>query len=185
VVSPGQGGDVTLIRSGSHSVSVVTAGIPGPKKAGFTRGAITLTFSPSKRNVLVSEYGATPVDEYVIGVVLVVKFSMVERSLKVLDIALNGLYPLNYGTATANRGVGKSGIAKASVRGGTVTLHPLSVTGTGQDIVLQQVMLCMTGSLSIDENGEELFEVEGTCTVLAAGTDGALLAIINESNVGA
>lgn len=184
MVSPGQGGDVTLIRTGAHSVSVVTPAIPGPKKVGFTRGAITLNFAVSSRSVLVSEYGATPVDEYVIGVVLTVKFSMVERSLKVLDIALNGIYPLNYGLATTNRGVGRSGVMKSTVRGGTVTLHPLSVTGTGQDIVLQQVMLKPTGAISIDENGEELFEVEGLCTVLASGSDGALLATINETNVG-
>lgn len=105
MVSPGQGGDVTLIRTGAHKITIDPAGTP--KTAGFTHGNLQLTWSVQKRTVNVAEYGTTPVDEEVTGVQLTVKFSMIERSLKVFDIAFNGLYPLNFGSATTARGIGR------------------------------------------------------------------------------
>jgi len=182
--SPGQGGDVTLIRTGAHKVTIDPAGTP--KTAGFTKGNLQLTFSVNKRPVVVAEYGTTPVDEEVTGLTLTVKFSMIERSLKVLDIALNGLYPAGYFNSTVtNRGVGRSGIQKASVRGKTILLHPLSQgASTDEDITLQQVMLVPTGNVEYSDQGDQVIEVEGTCTVSPTATDGSLLAIINESNVG-
>lgn len=177
---------MTLIRTGAHKVSVVTAGIAGPKTSGFTKGNLQLTFAVNKRPVVVAEYGTTPVDEEVTGMTLTVKFSMIERSLKVLDIAFNGIYPLGYGTAMTNRGVGRSGILKSQTRGGAVTLHPLSQgASTAQDIVLNQVMLCPTGNIEYSDQGDQIIEVEGTCVVSTSATDGGLLAIINESNAGA
>ncbi|HEV3004316.1 MAG TPA: hypothetical protein VGX78_07630, partial [Pirellulales bacterium] len=107
------------------------------------------------------------------------------RSLKVLDIALNGLYPGNYFSATTNRGVGRSGIQKSSVRGKTILLHPLSQgASTSEDITLQQVLLTPTGNIEYSDQGDQVIEVEGTCIVSPTAADGSLLAIINESNVG-
>jgi hypothetical protein len=181
--SPGQGGDVTLIRTGAHKVTVDPNGTP--KSAGFTKGNLQLTFSVNKRPVQVAEYGTTPVDEEVTGLTLSVKFSMIERSLKVLDIALNGLYPGNYFSATTNRGIGRSGIQRASVRGKTILLHPLSQgASTAEDITLQQVLLVPTGNIEYSDQGDQVIEVEGTCIVSPTAADGSLLAIINEANVG-
>jgi hypothetical protein len=182
--SPGQGGDVTLIRTGAHKVTIDPNGTP--KTAGFTKGNLQLTFSVNKRPVTVAEYGTTPVDEEVTGVTLTVRFSMIERSLKVLDIALNGLYPGNYLSATTNRGIGRSGIQRAQTRGKTILLHPLSQgSSTAEDITLQQVMLTPTGNIEYSDQGDQVIEVEGTCVVSPSAADGSLLAIINEANAGA
>ena len=180
MVSPGQGGDVTLIRTGAHKITVDPAGTP--KTAGFTHGNLQLTWSVQKRTVNVAEYGTTPVDEEVTGVQLSVKFSMIERSLKVFDIAFNGLYPL----ATAGgRGIGRSGIQRAQDRGKSILLHPLSQgASTTQDITLNKVLLIPTGNIELSDQGDQIIEVEGTCVVDPAAADGQLLALINESNAG-
>ena len=183
MVSPGQGGDVTLIRTGAHKITIDPAGTP--KTAGFTHGNLQLTWSVQKRTVNVAEYGTTPVDEEVTGVQLTVKFSMIERSLKVFDIAFNGLYPLNFDSATTARGIGRSGIQRAQDRGKAILLHPLSQgADTSQDITLNKVMLIPTGNIELSDQGDQIFEVEGTCVIDPTQTDGQLLALINESNAG-
>ena len=181
MLSPGQGGDVTLIRTGAHKITIDPAGTP--KTAGFTHGNLQLTWSVQKRLVNVAEYGTTPVDEEVTGVQLSVKFSMIERSLKVFDIAFNGLYPL----ATASgRGIGRSGIQRAQSRGKSILLHPLSQgASTVQDITLNKVLLVPTGNIELSDQGDQIIEVEGTCVVDTTATDGQLLALFNESNPGA
>ena len=184
MVSPGQGGDVTLIRTGAHKITIDPAGTA--KTAGFTHGNLQLTWSVQKRLVNVAEYGATPVDEEVTGVQLSVKFSMIERSLKVFDIAFNGLYPLNYGGATTSRGIGRSGIQRAQSRGKSILLHPLSQgASTLQDITLNKVLLTPTGNIELSDQGDQIIEVEGTCIVDPTQADGQLLALFNESNPGA
>lgn len=178
-LSAGQGGDTTLIKTGAHKITV------GTQVVGFTTGNLQLTFSVSKRIRNVNEYGTTPVDEIVTGVQISVKFSIAERSLKTLDIGLNGLYPGNQGTATTNRGIGRSGVHTAQGIGQQITLHPISVTGTGEDIVLNKVMLAPTGNYQLDEQGDQILEVEGSCVIDTSQTDGSLLAIINTAAAGA
>ena len=181
MVSPGQGGDVTLIRTGAHKITVDPGGTP--KTAGFTHGNLQLTWSVQKRQVNVAEYGTTPVDEEVTGVQLSVKFSMIERSLKVFDIAFNGLYPL---ATAAGRGIGRSGIQHAQSRGKSILLHPLSQgASTAQDITLNKVMLIPTGNIELSDQGDQIIEVEGLCVVDPTAADGQLLALFNESNAGA
>lgn len=184
MVSPGQGGDITLVRTGAHKITVDPAGTP--KTAGFTHGNVNFTITVNKRDVLVAEYGSTPADIEITGCRCTVKWSMIERSLKILDIALQGIYPLNSGTVTTNRGVGRSGIQRASVLGKQVLLHPLSQgAATVQDITLQQAIITPTGNVELSDQGDQLWEVEADCIVLPSATDGELLAIINESSVGA
>lgn len=181
MVSPGQGGDVTLIRTGAHKITIDPGG--AAKTAGFTHGNLQLTWSVQKRQVNVAEYGTTPVDEEVTGVQLSVKFSMIERSLKVFDIAFNGLYPL---ATAAARGVGRSGIQRAQDRGKSILLHPLSQgVSTAQDITLNKVMLIPTGNIELSDQGDQIIEVEGLCVVDPTAADGQLLALFNESNAGA
>lgn len=181
MVSAGQGGDATLIRTGAHKITV------GSQVVGFTHGNLTLTFAVNKRTVNVNEFGTTPVDEVVTGLTITVKFAMIERSLKVFDIAFNGLYPSNQFTATTSRGLGRSGVYKAQDVGKEITLHPISKgsADTSEDIVLHKVMLTPTGSWTLDETNEQILEVEGMCVVDLAQADGALLALINEANAGA
>src|SRR5487761_548626 len=116
--SPGQGGDITLVRTGAHKITVDPTGTP--KTAGFTHGNLSFTVTVNKRDVLVAEYGMPPADIEITGQRVVVKWTMIERSLKILDIALQGIYPLNYYAATTNRGIGRSGIQRATTRGGTI-----------------------------------------------------------------
>lgn len=180
MVSPGQGGDVTLIRTGAHKITIDPAGTP--KTAGFTHGNLQLAWSVQKRTVNVAEYGTTPVDEEVTGVQLSVKFSMIERSLKVFDIAFNGLYPL---AGATSRGIGRSGIQRAQSRGKAILLHPLSAgASTAQDITLNKVLLIPTGNIELSDQGDQIFEVEGICVIDPSQADGQLLALINESSPG-
>ena len=184
MVSPGQGGDITLVRTGAHKISVTPSG-QAIKTAGFTHGNLSFTVTVNKRDVLVAEYGTTPADIEITGQRCVVKWTMIERSLKILDIALQGIYPLNYYAATTNRGIGRSGIQRASTRGGTILLHPLSQgAATVQDITLQQAIITPTGNVELSDQGDQLWEVEADCIVSPSASDGELLAIINESNVG-
>jgi hypothetical protein len=182
--SPGQGGDITLVRTGPHKITVDPAGTP--KTAGFTHGNLAFTITVNKRDVLVAEYGTTPADIEITGCRCVVKWTMIERSLKIFDIALQGLYPAGYESATTlNRGLGRSGIQRASVRGKSILLHPLSQgSATVQDITLQQAIITPTGNVELSDQGDQLWEVEADCIVSPSATDGELLAIINEANVG-
>ncbi len=184
MVSPGQGGDITLVRTGAHKITVDPAGTP--KTAGFTHGNLTFTVTVNKRDVLVAEYGTTPADIEITGQRCTVKWTMIERSLKILDIALQGIYPYAYETATTERGIGRSGIQRASVRGKQILLHPLSQgAGTGQDITLQQAIITPTGNVELSDQGDQLWEVEADCIVSPSASDGQLLALINEANLGA
>ena len=182
-LSAGQGGDPTLIRTGAHKITVDPAGIN--KVVGFTHGNLQLTISPSSRTVNANEFGTTPVDIRITGVTASIKFSILERSLKTLDIAYNGLYPSGYLTAGTSRGIGRSGVQSAQSRGLEILLHPISVTGTGEDITLNKVMLVPTGSWTLDETNEQIIDVEGTCVIDISKSDGALLLSIGETSAGA
>ena len=184
MVSPGQGGDVTLIRSAAHKVTFDPSG--HNKTAGFTHGNLTVTVTANKRDVLVAEYGSTPVDIEITGQRCTVKWTMIERSLKILDIALSGLYPFNAWNSTAPgvRGVGRSGIQRAQTLGKQIVLHPLNRTDTNEDITLQQAIVYPTGNVELSDQGDQLFEVEADCIVLPSANDGELLAIIGATAPG-
>lgn len=183
MVSPGQGGDITLVRTGAHKITVDPSGTP--KTAGFTHGNLTFTVTVNKRDVLVAEYGTTPADIEITGCRCLVKWTMIERSLKILDIALQGIYPYAYQSSTTERGVGRSGIQRASVRGKQILLHPLSQgASTVQDITLQQAIITPTGNVELSDQGDQLWEVEADCIVSPSASDGQLLALINEANLG-
>lgn len=184
MVSPGQGGDISLRRVGPHKITIDPEGTP--KVAGFTRGNLQLTITPNKRDVMVAEYGSTRIDQDITGVAMTARWTMVERSLKTLDIALNGLYPLNYGSATTSRGIGRSGIIRATDRAKQILLHPLSEgAGTDRDILLYAALITPTGNIELSDQGDQLFEVEADCIIDANQTDGSLLALINEASAGA
>lgn len=181
MVSPGQGGDVTLIRTGAHKVTIDPT--PGVNTVvGFTQGNLQLSFSVNKRQVMVAEYGSTPVDERVTGVQLSVRFSLPETSIKTLKIAFQGLYP---GAPSGGVGIGRSGIISAQTYGKKILLHPVAEgSATTYDITLNKVMLTPTGNVELSDQGERVYEVEGTCVVDPSGTDGTLLAQILTPDAG-
>lgn len=181
-LSSGQGGDPTLIRTGAHKITVDPSG--DATVVGFTHGDLALTIAPQTRERNVAEFGTTPLDILVTGVKASVKFTMMERSLKTLGIAFNGLYPLT--TASTSIAIGRSGVQSAQDRGKTLLLHPIRKgAATDQDITLYKVMLMPTGNISLNEQGDEMHEVEGTCVVDISQTDGGLLLSIGETNAGA
>jgi len=182
MVSAGQGGDGSLIRTGAHKITIDPDG--SPKVAGYTVGNLQLTLNTQKRQVFVAEYGQTPIDEQVLGVQIEIAFSMIERSLKILDIALNGLYP---STAVSNaRGIGRSGIHTAQSRGKPILLHPLKEgASTARDIRLKKVMLSPTGAVELSDQDNQIMQVSGMCVVDDTANDGELLALIYESSAGA
>ena len=182
MVSAGQGGDGTLIRTGAHKITIDPSGTP--KVAGYTVGNLQLAINTQKRQVMVAEYGQTPIDEQVLGVQIELTFSMIERSLKILDIAMNGLYPYT-GTANA-RGIGRSGINTAQERGKAILLHPLKEgASTQRDITLKKVMLSPTGSIELSDQDNQIIQVSGMCVVDDTATDGELLMQIKEPSAGA
>lgn len=189
MVSPGQGGDITMRRVGAHKVTV------GAKNTGFTRGNLALTVTADKRAVNVAEYGTTDADFEVTGVHVKVTWNMIERSLKTLDIALQGVYPSSYLSATTTRGIGRSGIrtgqsltgqGSETGRGQVITLHPISRTGgdTAQDITLYKAMVTPTGAWELSDQGDMVIEVQADCLIDPTQTDGNLLCLINEPNAG-
>ncbi len=182
IPTAGQGGDPTLIRTGAHRVTIDAAGTP--KVAGFTVGSLALAFNTPKRQVFVAEFGQTPVNEEVLGQQVTITFSMIERSLKVFDIAFNGLYP---GTGVANaRTLGRSGIYTAQDRGKSITLHPVvEGSSTARDIVLRKVLLSPTGNIEYSDQGDQIIQVSGMCVIDASQSDGALLMQIGETSAGA
>lgn len=176
-LSAGQGGDATLIRTGAHKITV------GTTVVGFTTGNLQLTFSVQKRQRTVNEFGTTPVDEIVTGVQISVKFTVAERSVKTIGIAFAGLYstPISGGV-----GIGKSGVHTAQGVGKQITLHPIDQgAGTTKDIILNKVMLAPTGTMTLDETGDQHFEVEGMCVIDTSQTDGSLLLQFMEDAAGA
>lgn len=177
-LSPGQGGDPLLIVTGAHKITV------GTQVVGFTTGNVQLSYNVNKRQVYVNEFGQTPVNEEVLGLTLGIKFTLPEKSLKVMDIAYNGLYPAGQFSATLNRGLGRNGVVDAQSSGKSVTLHPIAVTGTAEDIVLNKVLLTPTGNTELSEQNQRMIEVEGTCVVDLTKTNGAYLATLNTANVG-
>ena len=181
MVSAGQGGDLTLIRTGAHKVTVDPTGTP--KVAGYTVGNLQLSWNTQKRTVFVAEFGQTPVDEQVLGLQVEITFSMIERSLKIFDIAFNGLYPYD-GTANA-RGLGRSGIYTAQERGKAVLLHPVKETGTARDITLRKVLLSPTGAYELSDQDNQIMQVSGMCVIDDTQTDGELLMQIKETSAGA
>lgn len=185
MVSPGQGGDGTLIRSSAHKVSVTVNAIT--KTVGFTHGNLTITPTVNKRAILVAEYGTTPIGHEVTGVTCVVKWTMIEWSLKILDIALHGMYPINYQSATVpgTRGIGRSGIIRTLDRPATVLLHPLYRSDTNEDITLQQALITPVGSVELSDQNQRMWDVEADCSVLASASDGELLAILGATVAGA
>ena len=180
-VSAGQGGDVTLVRTGAHKVTIDAAGTP--KVAGFTTGSLSLSINTPKRQTYVAEFGQTPIDEEVLGIQATITFSMIERSLKVFDIAFNGLYP---GTGVANaRTLGRSGIYTAQSRGKSITLHPVvEGSSTARDIILRKVLLSPTGTIEYSDQGDQIIQVSGMCVIDGSQSDGAMLMQIGETAAG-
>lgn len=185
MVSPGQGGDGSLIRSSAHKISVTQNGVT--KTCGFTHGNLQLTVTANKRAVTVAEYGSTPILHEVTGQTCVVKWTMIEWSLKILDIALQGIYPFNWQSATApgTRGIGRSGIRRTLDFPASIVLHPLYRSDTNEDITLQQAMITPTGSVELSDQGDRMWDVEAECSILASASDGELLAILGATAAGA
>lgn len=188
-VSPGQGGDITLRRVGAHSISVTQNNVT--KKAGFTRDSLALTIAVNTREVFVSEYGTTPADIEVTGEKVTAKFTMVESSLKTLDIALGGLHPLNFqNNAILSRGIGRSGIKRTQPGpnggfGAQIVLHPLAEgNSTQRDVTVFNALITPTGDWELSDQGDMIIPVQAEGVINTAGTDGELLALINEYNVG-
>lgn len=180
MVSPGQGGDGTLIRTGAHKITIDPTGTA--KVAGYTVGNLQLSWNIQKRSVMVAEYGQTPIDEQVLGVQIEIQFAMIERSLKIFDIAFNGLYPY---TGTSNsRGIGRSGIYTAQERGKAILLHPVKETTTVRDITLKKVLLAPTGSYELSDQANQIITVSGQCVIDDTATDGELLMTIAETSAG-
>ena len=180
-ISAGQGGDLSLIRVGAHKVTVDPSGTP--KIAGYTSGNLQLTMNTQKRQVFVAEYGTTPADEEVTGLQMELGFTMIERSLKIFDIALNGLYP--YTGVTSARGLGRSGIQTAQNRGKAILLHPLNESAsTARDITLRKVLLTPTGAVELSDQADQMWQVGGMCVVDDSQTDGTLLALLYEPTPG-
>lgn len=189
MVSPGQGGDATLRRVGAHAITIDPSGTP--KKAGFTKGSLAITLSPDKRIITAAEYGSNALDMEILGVQASVKWTMLERSLKILDIALQGLYPANYLSATTSRGIGRSGVRTGltltggeSGRGKKILLHPLWIAGTTYDITLFNAVVLPTGAVELSDQGDQMWEVEATCLIDSTQVDGMLLLQINDPNAG-
>lgn len=190
MVSPGQGGDITLRRVGAHKVTVSQGA--WTKTAGFTHGNLSLTITVNTREINVAEYGTTPADIEVTGEKIVAKWAMIESSLKTLDIALSGIHPLNYQGATTSRGVGRSGVLRAQGGPGTtggkgvqLLLHPLAEgSGTGRDITIYNALITPTGDFELSDQGDMLMNVQAEGVIQTTGTDGALLALLNEYNAG-
>lgn len=194
-LSPGQGGDITLRRVGAHKITVDPTGTP--KTVGFTQGTLAITITINTREVLVAEYGTSPADIEITGAKVMAKWTMIESSLKTLDIALGASKPANYGNnAVLSRGVGTSGIQRAqdyTVDGADVPgvgkeilLHPLiEGSNTVRDITLWKCVITPTGDWELSDQGDMLIAVQAETVVNIAGTDGQLLALINEANVGA
>jgi hypothetical protein len=181
MVSAGQGGDGSLIRTGAHKVTIDPSSTI--KVAGYTVGNLTLGWNTQKRSVYVAEWGQTPIDEQVLGVQVELAFSMIERSLKIFDIALNGLYP--YTGVTSARGIGRSGIQTAQDRGKAILLHPLKEgSSTRRDITLRKVLLSPTGSIELSDQDNQIWQVGGMCVVDDTQTDGTALLEIKEPTPG-
>lgn len=182
-LSSGQGGDISVRKRSAHKITVDPAG--KNKTVGFTVGNTTITISPQTEEIMVAEFGTTPVDIDVTGVKVVVKWSMTERSLKTLDIALDAIYPQNAWSVTANRGIGFSGIKRASVRGKKIVLHPIDTSGTTEDITLNKALLLISGSTELSDKGSQVFDVEAHCIVDPTASEGEWLASIAEAAAGA
>jgi hypothetical protein len=187
--SPGQGGDITLRRVGAHSVTVTQGGVT--KKAGFTNSSLAITISANTREIFVAEYGTTPADLEVTGEKFICKWTMVESSLKTLDIALGALHPLNFqNNAILSRGIGRSGIKRAQAGpnggfGAEIVLHPLAEgSSTGRDVTIFNALITPTGDWELSDQGDMVIPVQAEAIINPAGTDGELLAIINEYNAG-
>lgn len=179
--SAGQGGEGRLVRTGAHKITVDPTGTA--KVAGYTVGNLQLSWNIQKRSVFVAEFGQTPIDEQVLGIQVEIQFTMIERSLKVLDIAMNGLYP---STSVANaRGIGRSGIHTAQDRGKAILLHPVKEgSSTARDITLRKVLLSPTAALELSDQDNQLMTVSGMCVIDDTQTDGQMLMLINETEAG-
>ena len=177
--SPGQSGDVTLVRVGAHKITIDPTGTA--KIAGFTTGNVSLTWNVASRFVFANEFGQTPIDEQILGLQLGIQFTMLERALRVFDIALNGVYP-SVGVANA-RTVGRGGIQTAQDRGKALLLHPIKEgSSTQRDITLRKLLLRPTGSYELSDQSDQLMSVMGTCVVDLAQSDGQFLAQFSEAS---
>jgi len=175
--SPGQVGEVTNVRVGAHKITIDPTGVS--KIAGFTTGSVALSWGVQSRFVLANEFGGTPIDEEIFGLQLGISFSMLERALRVFDIALNGLYP---SVAVANaRTLIRGGIVTAQDRGKAILLHPIKEgASTQRDITLRKILLRPTGNYELSDQGNQIMQVTGTCVVDMAQSDGQFLAQFSE-----
>ncbi|MDE2098813.1 MAG: hypothetical protein KGL39_16290 [Patescibacteria group bacterium] len=191
-LSPGQGGDITLRRVGPHRVTVTPGATNAPKTVGFTQGNLAITITPNVREVYVAEYGTTPADIEITGVKFSAKFTMVESSLKTLDIALSGIHAGNaFNDSILARGIGRSGVKRVQpgVNGGfgcELLLHPLAEgSGTGRDVTIWNALVTPSGDWELSDQGDMLIPVQAEGVVSTAEADGQLLALIAEYNQGA
>lgn len=173
MASPGQGGVAANLRRGAHKITF------GSTVCGYTMGNVQMSINPQIENVFVNEFGQTPVDIDILGFQLQCGFTMPENSLKILDVALNGLYGSE---ATANaRTIGRSGIQRGLDRGAQLTLHPISRTDTLEDIVFHKAVIVPTGTVELSDQGHKNWEVMAHAILDDTRTSGDMVAQIYQS----
>ncbi len=116
------------IETGPCSVTI------GSTDVGHTQGGVRFRIEPKFRERLVDMYGQNAIDDVHMGDAVSATFKVAEKTLANLKVVL----PLGKTNGTTCVGVGKTPGTLASSITGTITFHPLEVTGTAQDIVIQK-----------------------------------------------
>ena len=116
------------IQTGPCSVVV------GSTDIGNTEGGVVFTLTPSWRDRTVDKYGENIIEKIHMGDTCVVSTKMKEKTLANLRLALKA----GPSSSCDYTGAGRKPGTKATDHTAVITLHPLEVTGTAEDITIHK-----------------------------------------------
>lgn len=167
-------GQVTNVKIGACSVKF------GAVDLGHTKGGVTVSYKPEYADIVVDQYGNTPVDKSLVGEMLTVKVPLAESQVANIAkaIPLSTLAGATEGRAT----VGQEAGVRLSSKSAQLVLHPL-VNGASlaDDVVIHKAVV--HGELEIGYNNEDerILEIEFVALVDTTKSAGNLLGHLGDS----
>jgi hypothetical protein len=163
------GGDLSKIQSGPCHVQWNSADV------GHTMEGVSFNDTPDIRERRVDEYGTNLADLVYQGEDLTAQLTLAEKTMTVLQL----VYMWGYQQAAQLQGFGKLPGTRGQTLAQELTIHPLEVTGTGEDVTFHKAVVSETGEVQFGTiTADRVFQTTFRALVDESQNDGQLLGTI-------
>jgi len=151
----------------------------GGTTIGHTQGGCEVEVVTEAGDMLVDDYGSSPVDKVLTGIIATIKVPLSQNQIEVLDIA----YPAGTTTGTTKHTMGGTVGKLLSTEAAELVLHPAK-NGAGdlsQDVVLHSAVVMETAPLPYRTDEQWKAEVTFIGLVDTTNSDGNMIILFGDS----